>query len=84
MSNPNEFIRDDFILAWFFLIQISKMFLTHFCFILGNQSRHSEEACTSHFFSSDNESGHLLIAGGSNEDCPFIGRYEKGNNLINM
>ncbi len=44
--------------------------------ILGNQSRHSDEACTSHFFSSDDEGGQLLIADGSNEDCPFIGRYE--------
>ena len=45
-------------------------------FISGNQSRHSDEACTSHFFSNDNQSGQLLIADDSNEDCPFIGRYE--------
>ena len=53
-------------------------------FVVGNQSRHSEEACTSHFFSSDNESGHLLIAGGSNEDCPFIGRFVEGNGHLNQ
>ena len=45
--------------------------------ISGNRSRHSDEACSQHFFSSSSQPIKFLIPEGSSEDCPFLGRFEE-------
>ena len=43
----------------------------------GNRSRHSDEACSQHFFSSSAQPVKYLIPEGTSEDCPFLGRFEE-------
>ena len=44
---------------------------------LGNRSRHSDEACSQHFFSNSAQPVKYLIPEGTSEDCPFLGRFEE-------
>jgi hypothetical protein len=42
----------------------------------GNRSRHADEACSQHFYSSTSQPVRYLIPDGTSEDCPFLGRFE--------
>ena len=42
--------------------------------LLGNRSRHEDEACRHHFFSGK-EAPEYLLADGKSIDCPFYGKF---------
>ena len=46
----------------------------YFGSLLGNRSRHEEEACRHHFFSGK-EAAEYLLADGKSIDCPFYGKF---------
>lgn len=46
----------------------------YFGSLLGNRSRHEEEACRHHFFSGK-EAPEYLLADGKSIDCPFYGKF---------